>query len=86
MTGKWGEFQGKLDLVRVSEEFELSDRVIGFYCITARQSRVNSAKILNSSIRTKCPVKFFNRSKIRPVRCERGLMQHQETFSTRKRI
>ena len=27
MTGKWGEIQRKLDLVRVSGEFELS----GFY-------------------------------------------------------
>ena len=25
MTGKWGEIQGKLDLIRVSEEFELSE-------------------------------------------------------------
>ena len=29
MTEKWDEIQGKLDLVRVSGEFELS----GFYCI-----------------------------------------------------
>ena len=29
MTGKWGEILGKLDLVRVREEFELS----GFYFI-----------------------------------------------------
>ena len=28
MTEKWDEIQGKLDLVRVSGEFELS----GFYC------------------------------------------------------
>ena len=28
MTEKWGEIQGKLDIVRVSREFELS----GFYC------------------------------------------------------
>ena len=28
MTEKWGEIQGKLDLVQVSREFELS----GFYC------------------------------------------------------
>ena len=28
MTEKWGEIQGKLDLVRVSGEFVLS----GFYC------------------------------------------------------
>ena len=25
MTEKWGEIQGKLDLVRVSREFELSE-------------------------------------------------------------
>ena len=46
MTGKWGEIKRKLDLVRVSGEFELS----GFYCIMVRQSRMNSAKILNSSV------------------------------------
>ena len=27
-TGKWGEIQGKMNLVRVRREFELS----GFYC------------------------------------------------------
>ena len=51
MTGKWGETQGKLDLVRASREFELSEiELSGFYYITVRQSRVNSAKILNSSV------------------------------------
>ena len=29
MTEKWGEIQGKLDLVQVSREFEL----VEFYCI-----------------------------------------------------
>ena len=62
MIGKWGEIQGKLDLVRVSGEFEISEfELSGFYCITARQSRVNSAKVL------KCLVQFFIRSKIRPA-------------------
>ena len=28
MTEKWGEIQGKLDLVQISGEFDLS----GFYC------------------------------------------------------
>ena len=28
MTEKWGEIQGKMDLVRVSRKFKLS----GFYC------------------------------------------------------
>ena len=46
MTEKWGEIPRKWDLVRASGEFELS----GSYRITARQSRVNSAKILNSSV------------------------------------
>ena len=33
MTGKWGEIQGKLDLVRVSGEFELSEfELSGVYC------------------------------------------------------
>ena len=29
--------------------------------------------MLNSPVWTKCSVKFFGRSKIRPVSCERGL-------------
>ena len=34
MTDKWGEIQGKSDLVRVSGEFELSEfELSGFYCI-----------------------------------------------------
>ena len=34
MTEKWGEIQGKLDLVRVSGEFELSEfELLRFYCI-----------------------------------------------------
>ena len=33
MTGKWGEIQGKLDLVRVSGEFGLSEfELSGVYC------------------------------------------------------
>ena len=36
MTGKWGEIQGKLDLVRVNEAFELSGlsefELWGFCC------------------------------------------------------
>jgi len=33
MTEKWGEIQGKLDLVRVSGEFVLSEfKLSGFYC------------------------------------------------------
>ena len=34
---------------------------------------LNSAKILNGSVWTKCPVKFFSRSKICPVLCEWSL-------------
>ena len=37
MTEKWGEIQGKLDLVRVSEEFELwgfDQGEKGFYCMS----------------------------------------------------
>ena len=41
--------------------------------ITARQFRVNSAKILNGFVWTKCPVKFFNQLKILPVSYERNL-------------
>jgi len=34
MTEKWGEIQGKLDLVRVSWEFESSEfALLRFYCI-----------------------------------------------------
>ena len=34
MTDKWGEIQGKSDLVRVSGEFELSEiELSAFYCI-----------------------------------------------------
>ena len=34
MTGNWGEIQGKLDLVRISGQFELSEfQLSGFYCI-----------------------------------------------------
>ena len=34
MTEKWGEIQGKLDLVRVTGEFELSElELSGFNCI-----------------------------------------------------
>ena len=51
MTEKCGEIPRKLGLVRVSGEFELSEfELSGSYRITARQSRVNSAKILNSSV------------------------------------
>ena len=34
MTGKWGEIKGKLDLVRVSGEFQLSEiELSGFYSV-----------------------------------------------------
>ena len=35
MTEKWGKIQGKLDLVEVSGEFELSEfELSGLYCIS----------------------------------------------------
>ena len=34
MTGNWGEIQGKLDLIRISGQFELSEfKLSGFYSI-----------------------------------------------------
>ena len=43
MTGKWGEIQGKLDLLWVSREFKLSEfELSGFYCI---QSTSQTASI-----------------------------------------
>jgi len=36
--------------------------------------RVNGAKILNHPVWTKCQVKLYSRSKIRPVSCEKGLI------------
>ena len=38
MTEKWGEIQGKLDLIRVFQEFELSEfELSGFNCIRTLQ-------------------------------------------------
>ena len=38
MTEKWGEIQGKLDLIRVFQEFELSEfELSGFNCIWTLQ-------------------------------------------------
>ena len=48
--------------------------------ITVRQFHVNSAKIWNGSMWTKCPVLFFNWSKIWLVLCKHSLRRKREEF------
>ena len=43
------------------------------YTLSRSKFRVNRGKILNSPVWTKCPVKIFSWSKIRPVSCEHSL-------------
>ena len=43
MTEKWGEIRGKLDLVRVSREFVLSEfKLLGFYCMQMPHPRTTT--------------------------------------------
>ena len=87
MTGKWGEIKGKLDLVRVSGEFQLSEiELSGFYSAYYGSTvPCEQRKNIEQFRMNKCPVQVFKRSKIRPAPLG-SLMQHQETFSWRKRI
>ena len=52
--------------------------------ITIRQFHENGAKILSSSVWTKCPVNFFKRFKIRPVPCEHNLTPYYVLGSERR--
>ena len=47
MIEKWGQIQGKCDLVPVSREFDLSEfELPGFYCISIKTS--GSVRIVRS--------------------------------------
>ena len=76
------EFSTDWKLVRSGFPFTWNQAIrMKIWTPSPSKSRVNRAKILNGLVWTKCPVKFFSRSKIRPVPSE-ARPSHQEFSRT----